>query len=407
MAINRWLGDATAVAQVITLTVGGTVAPGDTVSYTIGNSTTTVTAGGSDVEIDLAAAFAAALQASSDPRFKEVSWTYVVGEDFVTGTASNPGTPFEGTTGDTGTTTLTPATVTASTGPSQVDEALNWSLGTVPGAGDDVLIDAGADLLYFGTLAAAAYNSFRVKASFTGNIGLPYWNQNGYVEYRTRAYPIDTAVPVTVGQGSGTGPTRCYLSCGSVLNLTVLLTGVRQIPSVPVLNVYGCSSGTIHVASGDVGVAADEDTQSGTVTTATVNDGATFTVGTSAVVTTCNQDGATILSYGTITTVNSFSGTTTLYNAPTTITADAGKVLGYFTGTVTTATFRGQGNPQTDPVLDFSNDSRARTITNCTFTGGGYLLDPDKTITFSNAGTWDAASLSLTNFGPRFSLLRS
>jgi hypothetical protein len=212
---------------------------------------------------------------------------------------------------------------------------------------------------------------------------------------------------VTIGEGDGGGATRLFLSAGVSLNLTVQKTASRQVSSVPVVNVYGCTGGTANVISGDVGFAADDDTTTVSGITVTANSGAVITVGFGATVATMNQDGATINSFGTITTLNSISGTTTLYNAPATITADGGTISGRFTGTLSTAIFRGQGSGQTAPKLDFSADPRNRTITNGSFTGGAVLNDPEKTTTWSNAFTFDALSLAASNLGARFSLTRT
>lgn len=401
MATNSWLGQATPTARVITLTVGGTVADPDTVTYTINGKAVTVTVGSGDVEADVAAALYAALAASDAPEFQEVSWEYTALDDFVTGTARTPGVPWSGTASDTGTTTLTQAEVTASDGPSHVDSTGNWSLGALPGAGDDVLIARGADGLWgFENLSAAAYNSFKVMASFAGAWGLPAWNPAGYTEYRGRSHPLATAIPATVGEGEGSAPTRVNLTVTTAVALTVHKTGARADADVPAVNVAGMSSGTISIPGpGDVGVAADDSTLSGTVTTAGLNDEATLTVGSGATVTTCNNNGGTVVAFGTVTTLNQTDGEASLYAAPTTVTCDGGVVYGRFTGTVTTATFRQPG-----AVLDFSRDNRARTITNGSFAAGGTLRDPDKTVTMTNGQTWDAASLAAATLPKRFTL---
>jgi hypothetical protein len=62
-----------------------------------------------------------------------------------------------------------------------------------------------------------------------------------------------------------------------------------------------------------------------------------------------------------------------------------------------------RGSP---PVL-CGNNPRAKTFTNCTFTGGANLQDPDKSVTFTNAGTFDRASLKASDLGSRFTILRA
>ena len=252
---------------------------------------------------------------------------------------------------------------------------------------------------------SAVYASFKVKASFEGNVGLPYWNTLGYVEYRTRAWPMATTVPVVIGEGDGRGPARVNVAQATALDLTVHKTQSRAKPDVPVVNVSGSASGTVNAIAGDVAVGGDDPTQTGTVTTLNANENATVTTGPGTTVTTCNQYGAVLTSYGALTTLNSKSGTTTLYANPTTITADGGTVYGRFTGTVATVTLR-KGGDET-PRLDFSLDPRARTVTNHSVTGGAVLNDPDGTVTFSNGGTWDRLSLKQSDLGPRFTLLRT
>ena len=403
MATNRWRGDAPAIAQVIILVVGSST-NGHTFITTINGKSITYVAGGSETTSTIAAAIQALLAASEIAEFQEITWT--VATATITGTAKTAGVPFTVSNAGTGTYTLT--TVTNSSGPNHADVTANWSLGALPVATDDVLIADSADILYgLGNLTPAAFNSFRVKASYTGSIGLPRLNSAGYVEYRTRAWPMNTAVPITIGEGDGNGPALVNITSGLILDLTVHMTGTRTDPAIPVVNVAGCTSGTVNVASGDVGIAADDDQLTATVTTATINDAATLTVGKAATVTTANNDGGTVNSFGTITTLTLTAGTVTLFTAPTTVTMDGGRLNVRYTGTTTTMTARGQGNSSTDPVVDCALDPRDRTFTNGSFTGGAALLDPDKTTTWSNALTWDEASLHASILGTRYNLLRT
>lgn len=415
MAINRWRGDYLPRAQVVTLTVGSSTV-GHTFVVTINGKAVSYTAITGDTTATIATALQALLAgATTIPEFNEVTWAVdTTSTNVIVGTAATPGMPFTVTLSGTGTFTL--ATPTTSTGPNHVDEPKNWSLGTVPGATDDVLVDGGADLLYgWNAISAAAYASLRVKASFAGQIGLPFYNSSGYVEYRTRAWPVNTAVPVLIGEGSGEGPALVNLACGLALDLTVFKTGNRATEAAPVVNVSGPTSGTCYVAAGDVGIAADDDTLTASgITVSLDGDASALAVGRAATVATLNQSGGTTVALGTITTANVIGGTVTLYRAPTTITADAaGTVDCRFTGTVTTATFRGQGGAGGDggasggPVCECGNDPRPRTFTNSTFTGGAPLRDPEKTVAFTNVATFDRASLAASDLGARFTLQRA
>ncbi|HYH66568.1 MAG TPA: hypothetical protein VD866_17875, partial [Urbifossiella sp.] len=255
MATNRRDGDLGDVAQVVTLTVGSNTNT-HTFVTTMNGKSITVTADGVLTAAQLASAIQALLDASTIPEFASVTWT--VDSAVVTGTAKTPGKPFS--ISETGTGTYTLATPTANVGPEAVDLAGNWSLAATPVATDDVLIDAGPDLLWgFENVPSAVYGSVRVLASFQGGrLGLPYRDEDGdYVQYRGRALLVGTAVPVTIGEGEGDGPSLVNLTIATAANVTVLKTGSRAVADTPVVNIAGCSSGTVNVAAGDVGIAAD------------------------------------------------------------------------------------------------------------------------------------------------------
>ncbi|AWM38128.1 hypothetical protein GobsT_37790 [Gemmata obscuriglobus] len=410
MATNSWLGDYPARARAVRLTVGGTVGAGDTVGYTIGGVRVAAVAAPGDDKPALAQKLYNALSATADPRFREVSWAYADGDAFVSGAAATAGVPFAGTASGTGTTTLTETELVASTGPSHADEPRNWSLGVLPGATHDVVVDVPVPLLYgWENVAAAAFASLRIKAAFESQLGLPRRNEAGYIEYRQRFWVIATAVPVEIGEGDGQGPTRCNIQVTNALSAVVHKTGQRPGATAPPVNFVGASSGTLAVAAGDVGLASDDDTTGCTVTTLAVDGAAALTVGKGATVTTANQTGGTLIGFGTVVTHNFAGGDATLYKAPTTVTADggAGTLDCRFTGTAATVTFRGQGEGQASPTCVCDNDPRPRTFASASFTGGAALRDPDKSVTFTNPATFDRTSLKASDLGSRFSLQRT
>ncbi len=397
MATNKWRGDYLARAKVVTLVVGSSTNT-HTFITTMNGKSITVTAGASETTSTIATAIQAALAASEIPEFREVTWT--VDTATVTGTATTNGVPFTVSKSGTGTYTLT--TTVASTGPNHVDEVANWSAGTLPAATEDIIVDVPVDMLWgWESLSAAAFNSLRIKAT-ASRVGLPRWNPLGYVEYRQRAWSVDTNVPVAIGEGDGSGPTRVILSVGSVLAAVIHKTGDRENDAEPVVNLYGCSSGTISAARGDVGVGSDDDTLTGTVTTGTIDNDATLTVGKGCTVTTCEQKAESkLVGHGTVTTLTTSGGEATLYTAPTTVTADGACVVDLRgTGTTTTVTARGQGEGKA-PRIECGNNPRAKTFTNTTITGGAILNDPDKTVTFTNAAQFDRESLKASDLGAR------
>ncbi len=131
-------------------------------------------------------------------------------------------------------------------------------------------------------------------------------------------------------------------------------------------------------------------------------------LGKGATVATGNIFGGTTNSDGVITAISGTGGVITLANMPTTLTLNGGgKVFLMATGTITTLTCNGQGPGQSAPIVDCSEDPRTKTFTNHTFIGGSCLNDPNKTTVWSNAGTWDQASVDASTLGSRYSLLRT
>src|SRR5262245_49483736 len=130
MSTIRWRGDAPAVAQVQTITIGvNDVATAYKV--TINGKTVPVpgnAGGASATASDLASALKAA---TVPPEFAEIVWT--VNAAVITGTAAKPGRPFSlavSTSGGTG--TISTAVTNAGSGPNDAGVAANWSGGALP-----------------------------------------------------------------------------------------------------------------------------------------------------------------------------------------------------------------------------------------------------------------------------------
>src|SRR6185369_8104257 len=142
MAVNRWLGGASAVAQVDTLVVGGTIEVGDLFNVTINGKTVSVAAA-TTVIASVVAQILAALQASTIAEFAEQ--TYASTSPNITATANTTGKPFtltvlstEAGGGALDAQTFTTSTTTASSGPNDWGAASNWSLAAVPVNTNDV-----------------------------------------------------------------------------------------------------------------------------------------------------------------------------------------------------------------------------------------------------------------------------
>lgn len=174
MANRRWNGGATAVAQVSTLRVTASTS-GDTITVTLTaeDGTTqsvvsTLTQNNNDNHA--AALIQSNCAASSQSLFQQV--TFTVATDTVTMTADLAGRPFYPSKTDSGTSTSTLSTTTASAGPNDWNTAANWSGSTVPVDNDLVVFSAGSfDALYGMDQSAIQLGQLSVTSGFSGNIG--------------------------------------------------------------------------------------------------------------------------------------------------------------------------------------------------------------------------------------------
>src|SRR5260370_23620786 len=260
MSTIRWRGDAPTVAQVQTMTIG-TNDVATTYKVTINGKTVSVpgNAGGAS---STAADLANALKGAAVPQdFNEIAWT--VATTIVTGTAAKPGKPFTlsvAASGGTGTISTTVAT--ASSGPNDAGASANWSIGSLPATGDDIVFDTGAsDVLYGLDQHAVTPNSISVLSWFTGKIGLAAVNADNaaatYFEYRPQYLQYGTTgvggtVTVTVSGGGG----RIKLDQGSAPAIWNVANSAQRLEAgIPAVLLKGTNAANaLNVNKGDVGI---------------------------------------------------------------------------------------------------------------------------------------------------------
>ncbi len=383
MPTNRYTWAASPIAQVDTFQAGGSGTPGSTYAVTINNKTVEYTEGAAETDDTVAAGLQALLEAATYPEFQEVTWT--VDGDTITATSATEGVPFTATESSSGG-SLTKTSVTAATGPEWYDNIQNWSLGAVPVNGDDVVIAGSAQNIRHGLAqSAVTLASLTIDSTFTGQIGNPTWNPSLYYEYRA-TYLQTSASLVFVGSPSGGGSGLIRLSLGSnAANVTVYSTGSRvNDGTLPCLTLRGShASNVLNMQSGDVGVAyeAGETASFPSVLVGYLNQASSdvqLKFGSGATLTTVGMSGGDVQAQTNVTTVTMDGGTFTLRGSATvtTLTCRGGTFFHQSSGTITTAVVGG--------TLDFGRDRRARTVTNTTVLEGGTLLDPAKTVTFTN-----------------------
>lgn len=305
-------------------------------------------------------------------------------------TAGKPFTVTSGVSGGTGTIGAV-TTGTAATGPNHWDNADNWSGGAVPINADDVVVEQGSDILYGLAQSAVTLTSLTVKRSFIGRIGLPAIANadqaaaSRYAEYRATYLAIG-ATTISVGEGAGTGSGRLKIDTGAVAHTTNLYgTGAPLETGLPAMLLKGSNAANVlNVTRGSIGVAllAGETAQLATLRVGydtQVESDAQVRLGSGVTLAAVETSGGQIEINGATTSLTIGAGTVDIRAGAHAAITQYGGILNYRgTGTVTTLVV-GPG-----AVADFGKDLRDRTLTNCEVHRGASLLDPNRTVTFTN-----------------------
>lgn len=389
-----WKGGASPIAQVDTLTVGGTVEADDEFTVTIGDKSLMVVGGNTNTTVVASAINTAlnALNSSEYPEFAEITWTSSAA--VVTATAKTKGVPFTvtATTTESGggaadDQTFIRAASVVNSGPNDWSVADNWDTGSVPANTDDVIIEnSNVDILYGLAQTGILANSLTIKQSFTGDIGLPLTNPGGYPEYRATILEIG-ANTVTIGEGLGYGSGRIRLDLDAqVAAITVHNTGQSQDAASKALLLTGTDTNTtLTVSKGSLAI-APEAGQTAIVTTLTASHRGNvlgdvdLRSGSGATVTTLSQKGGTLILGASPTTITQTAGQLTVQSGNTTAaTIDGGTFRHEGSAAVITTLTAGAA-----AIVDFSTAPVARTVTNCVAYGGAAILDPLGLVTFTN-----------------------
>lgn len=419
MTTAYWAPNQAPIAQVETYTFTAPSSIGNTYTATINGKSVTY----SSVSGDTAASAATALfnllniSLSIAPELTEITFANP-SDGVITATAKTPGTPFANvpgtslglvlSTGNGLAGGITTAHTTANASPSDVSDAQNWMRVTSPAPGvrqlpqngDDVVIaNSSVPLLWnLDQLANTEFNTYTRWQSFTGTIGLPENNPNGYTEWRATYFKFNGpqgSVPsgglqmvLGFNSGSGSGPSReRYNLQSSQVTMTVLAAGSPAdeygirflgVHTANALKILGAASVGVAMFPGEIS----------SLSTSTVGNGATIGVGEGVTWTA----GSTLNLFGSLGILNAAPATLVLENGAqatitedgltwTTVTARGGSTLSFIAGgTITTLTM------ETSASLDKSQDARALTITNSTIDGDTCLFnDPLNSITFTNS----------------------
>lgn len=394
MATRTWIGNAVAIKELYTLTVGGTWVAGETATFTINGKDLVLTIGTTVTTTEVATQIANAWNGStlgtgysvnvsgggaSIPEFNEV--TAAASSSTVTFTGDTAGVPFVMSVAETSTSgTLSLTNTTDATGPNWWTNTDNWAEGSVPTTGDDVIVDRPVSILYGIDQNSVTLTTLTFTERFTGDsalVGLPVRNANGYEEYREDELKIG-ATTCTIRGGSkrlklNTGSVQTALSVHESGNAADTNRGAiqwRGTHSSNVVNVYGGS----FYAAANGGDTATIATYRQTAGTAVLSSGCTLT--------TIDKGGGTLTTDAAATTVTNDEGTLNIRTgAHTTLNANGGTVNYLGSGTITTlvvgsgATFSADGN------------TAGLTVTNTTLRPGATVVDTAQRIAFTNSPT--------------------
>lgn len=405
MTAVSWVGNATPIKQVETITIGGTWVQGDTVTITV-NSKTLVTAIGTTVTVaGVCTAIAQAFNAVSPMTDTTASYQPVTGGRgvpemslatavatsttvVVTGvTAGRPlGTYTVSKSSTSGTVSV--AHTTAATGPNHWDNTVNWSTGSLPVSTDDVTVDRPVSILYGVSQSAVTLASLTITQRFNSasQIGLPFRNTAGFEEFLATELAI-SATTVTIDTQSK----LIKLNLGTAQStVTVYRTGSTSETGRNALQIRGThASNSIQIlgsepntTAADVGIASNGEL----ATFATVRqDTGTLVIG--------QAGGGTV----TLTTLTKNGGTVGLYCGATTITNYSGDLY-HYTGAVTTAshyagtwydlTTSTYGTLTVGSVYNADGGVGAKTVTSTTLLAGGSIVDSADRVTYTNPIAW-------------------
>lgn len=377
MATVKWIGAAQTTPQVDTVTI---TANNVATTYQVTINGKTVSVIGQASTALTATALQAATDASTEPEFAELTWGAVNGSAF-TVTGPSDGSPFTmsaSVTGGTG--TISRTTTTTAGGPNDVSLAANYSTGSLPGAGDDLVLElSDVSLLYnLDALSAIDLGSFTRRSSFTGRVGLSDVSAGGYREYRGKELQVDSeSITIETPGSDGAGQVRILSLSSAAVTLSVLGDGsagglgsepvsIRGLPASSVVSVTGGGL-AVATAAGDVATIATLSVIGGsvrlgsgvTLTTATLRDAdARFDCSC----TTLGVDGN-----GTITVLGNA--------AVTTLTVDGGTIDWRSTGSPGAITIGSGG------AITYSRAPASVAITSATIHPGGVWSDPAGRVT--------------------------
>jgi len=406
MAINQWLGTASAVAQVDTYTPGGTIEADDLFILTItgwdGSSLAVSAAAGGTAATDVVTALRAAWDVQKAISGSLAENITATGTGTIILTADTAGVAFKVTQSTTEAgggaaddQTFSKASTTANGGPNDWQDTNNWTL-NVPGENgaseNTVISDSTVDILYGldNTGASDPLLSLKTKMTYTGKIGHDEEAgfEGAYLQVETAALFIGEDFDNSRAAGSS----RTKIDVGSTVACAI--TGYNASNSTdtnkPACRLKGNKSDHIirDLRKGTYGLCF-LDSETGQVDSVfqshagNIASDSQLTIGQGVVV-------ATIEAIGGLTTVKQLTGQTV-----TTITNGGGTLLTIGAGAITTLNIEGGTvTPASTGIIttcnatggetDFTASAEPRTVTTLKVGGGATFKINEDVVTLTN-----------------------
>ena len=208
------------------------------------------------------------------------------------------------------------------------------------------------------------------------------------MEYRDQYLQIGAST-VKIGTGEGSGSGRIKIDLGATAaSVSVWKSGAALDSGLPAVIILGSNLSTFEVVDGSAGLAVfGGDT--GTATTVLVGANGSMHLGEGASVQTVTTSGQATVECD-VTTLTVDDGTCTVRGDATVaaLIVNGGTCQYESSGTINSMTVSG--------AVDFSGDMSPRTVTDTTLKRGGRILDPYRSVTFTNGIQLDGSVNDLT-----------
>lgn len=389
MADKAFISLQTRQAETHTLTVAGAATVGGTITLTINAKAVTYTLVTGDSTTTAASGLAAAVSASTEPEFQQISPVSASGA-VVTLVARDAGrflTPTGAgalSVSSAGGPTLTDAVLVIGKSPANGDDPVNFQGGVLPANNDTLTFQNGTSPMLFDLTYLAAFDipALTVLPTYSGNgIGLPVFAAEGYREYRGGRAVLKSCPALQVELPAAAGVTSYRFDTGSTAAcaLRVEGTGNPGIGQEQVDWIGTHGSNSVEVLGAGVTIAPNFG-ETATLGAIKAVQGA-VSAGIGVTMASASLEDSDMDTRASVPTLNMNGGSSIVVRDAAVlgvVQIDGGTLRHAGSGDVTSL-YIGSGG-----VADFGGSRDLITVTNVDVNEGGTLLDPYRRVTWTN-----------------------